>query len=58
MDGYEAMRYDITQLTQDMEQSSFTIKTNMPTCVSVWGHFPVGKIWSSHSTIKSRIDKP
>ena len=28
------------------------------TCVSVWGHFPVGKIWSSHSTIKSRFDKP
>jgi hypothetical protein len=27
------------------------------TCVSVWGRFPVGKIWSSHSTIKSRFDK-
>ncbi len=28
------------------------------TYVSVWGCFPVGKIWSSHSTIKSRSDKP
>ncbi len=28
------------------------------TCVSVWGRFPVGKIWSSYSTIKSRFDKP
>ncbi len=28
------------------------------TYVSVWGLFPVGKIWSSHSTIKSRFDKP
>ncbi len=28
------------------------------TCVSVWGCFPVGKIWSSHSSIKSRFDKP
>ncbi len=25
---------------------------------SVWGRFPVGKIWSSHSNIKSRFDKP
>ncbi len=30
IDGYEAMGFDVTQLTQDMEQSSFTIKTNMP----------------------------
>ncbi len=29
MDGYEAMGFDVTQLTQDMEQSLFTIKTNM-----------------------------
>ncbi len=25
---------------------------------SVWGRFPVGKIWSSHSTIESRFVKP
>jgi hypothetical protein len=30
MDGYEAMGFDVTQLTQEMEQSLFTIKTNMP----------------------------
>ena len=30
IDGYEAMGFDVTQLTQDEEQSLFTIKTNMP----------------------------
>jgi hypothetical protein len=30
MDVYEAMGFDVTQLTQDVEQSLFTIKTNMP----------------------------
>ncbi len=30
MDGYEAMGFDVTQVTQDVEQSLFTIKTNMP----------------------------
>jgi hypothetical protein len=29
MDDYEAMGFDVTQLTQDMEQILFTIK---PTC--------------------------
>ena len=29
MDGYEAMGFDVTQLTQDVEQSLFTIKTKM-----------------------------
>jgi hypothetical protein len=28
LDGYEAMRFDVTQLTQDEEQSLFTLKTN------------------------------
>ncbi len=37
MDGYEAMGFDVTQLTQDMEQSLFTIKTNMPIPVLVYG---------------------
>ena len=37
MDGYEAMGFDGTQLTQDMEQSLFTIKTNMPIPVLVYG---------------------
>ncbi len=30
MDAYEAMGFDVRQLTQDEEQSLFTIKTNMP----------------------------
>jgi hypothetical protein len=30
LDGYEAMGFFVTQLTQDEEQSLFTIKTNMP----------------------------
>ncbi len=29
MDGYEAMGFYVTQSTQDVEQSLFTIKTNM-----------------------------
>ncbi len=37
MDGYEAMGFDVKQLTQDMEQSLFTIKTNMPIPVLVYG---------------------
>jgi hypothetical protein len=37
MDGYEAMGFDVTQLTQDVEQSLFTIKTNMPIPVVVYG---------------------
>ena len=36
MDGYEAMKFDVTQFTQDMEQSLFTIKTNMPIPVLVY----------------------
>jgi hypothetical protein len=37
MDGYEAMEFDVTQLTQDEEQSLFTIKTNMPIPMLVYG---------------------
>jgi hypothetical protein len=29
-DSYEGMGFDVTQLTQDVEQSLFRIKTNMP----------------------------
>ncbi len=28
------------------------------TYVSVWGLFPLGEIWASHSSAKSRLDKP
>jgi hypothetical protein len=37
MDGYEAMGFDVTQLTQDMEQSLFTIEINMPIPIIVDG---------------------
>jgi hypothetical protein len=30
LDSYEAVGFDVTQLTQDVEQSLFTIKINMP----------------------------
>ncbi len=30
MDDYEAMGFDVPQLTQDEEQSLFTLKTDMP----------------------------
>ncbi len=36
-DGYEAMGFDVTQLTQDQDQSLFTIKTNMPIPMLVYG---------------------
>jgi hypothetical protein len=59
MDGYEAMGFDVTHSTQDEEQSLFVIQTSMPIPMLVYGGlFPVGKIWSSHSSIKSRFDKP
>jgi hypothetical protein len=37
VDGYEAMGFDVTQLTQDVEQSLFTIMINMPIPVLVYG---------------------
>jgi hypothetical protein len=36
-DGYEATGFDVTQSTQDMEQSSSTIKSNMPIPMLVYG---------------------
>jgi hypothetical protein len=36
-DGYEAMGFDVTQLTQNEEQSNFTIKTNMSIPMFVYG---------------------
>jgi hypothetical protein len=38
IDGYKAMGFDVTQLTQDEEQSLFTIKTNMPIPMLVYGY--------------------
>jgi hypothetical protein len=37
INGYEAMGFDVTQLTQDEEQSGFTIKTDMPMPMLVYG---------------------
>jgi hypothetical protein len=37
IDGYKAMGFDATQLTQDEEKSLFTIKTNMPIPMLVYG---------------------
>ncbi len=37
IDGYEAMGFDVTQLTQDEEQSLYTIKTNMSIPMSLYG---------------------
>jgi hypothetical protein len=36
-DGYEAMGFDVTQLTQDEEQRLFTIMTDMPIPMLVYG---------------------
>ncbi len=37
IDGFKAIGFDVTQLTQDEEQSLFTIKTNMPIPMLVYG---------------------
>ncbi len=37
IDGYKAMEFDVKQLTYDMEQSGFTIKTDMPIPMLVYG---------------------
>jgi hypothetical protein len=38
IDGYEAMGFDVTQSTQDEEQSLITIKTDMPIPMLVYGN--------------------
>jgi hypothetical protein len=37
INGYEAMAFDVTQLTQDEEQRLFTIETDMPISMLVYG---------------------
>jgi hypothetical protein len=37
INGYEAMGFDVTQMTQDEEQSLFIIKTDMPIPMLVYG---------------------
>jgi hypothetical protein len=43
IDGYKAMGFDVTQLTHDVEQSGFTIKTNMPIPMLVYGTLSNGQ---------------
>ncbi len=54
MDGYEAMRFDVTQLTQDTEPSSLTIKTNMPIPMLVYGDFQWAKY--GHHILPSNLN--
>ncbi len=37
INSYKAMGFDVTQLTHDVEQSGFTIKTDMPIPMLVYG---------------------
>ncbi len=59
-DGYETMGYDVTQSTQDEEQSLFSSKTNMPIPMFVYGDsfqwakyghpiLPSSLDWTSHN---------
>jgi hypothetical protein len=55
IDGYKAMGFDVTQLTQDEEQSVFTIKTNMPIPMLVYGDsFQLAKY--GHHILPSSLD--
>ncbi len=55
IDGYEAMGFDFTQLTWDEEQSLFTIKTNMPIPMLVYGDsFQRAKY--GHQILPSNLD--
>jgi hypothetical protein len=60
INGYEAMGFDVTQLIQNEEQSSFTIKTNMPIPMFMYGDsfqwakyghhiLPSSLDWTSHN---------
>ncbi len=55
IDSYEAMGFNVTQFTQDVEQSLFTIKTNMPIPMLVYGDFFQ---WAKyvHHILPSNID--
>jgi hypothetical protein len=55
MNGCEAMGFDVTQVTQDMEQSLFTIKTNMPILVLVYGDAFQGAKYGHHN-LPSSLD--
>jgi hypothetical protein len=53
--GYEAMGFDVSQLTQDLERGLFTIKTNMPIPMFVYGDsFQWAKY--GHHIVPSNLD--
>jgi hypothetical protein len=55
IDGYKAMGFDVTQLTQDAKQSLFTIKTIMPIPMLVYGDsFQWAKY--GHNILPSSLD--
>jgi hypothetical protein len=55
MDGYEVMGFDVTQLTQDVEQSLFIIKTNMLIPMLMYGDtFQWAKY--GHHILSSNLD--
>jgi hypothetical protein len=55
IDGYKAMGFDVTQLTQDEEQSLFTMKTDMPIPMLVyWDSFQWAKY--GHHILPSSLD--
>ncbi len=55
LDGYEAMGFDVSQLTQDEEQGLLTIQTNMPIPMFVYGDsFQCAKYW--HHILPSNLD--
>jgi hypothetical protein len=51
--GYEAIGFDVTQLTQDEEQYLFTIKTNMPIPMLVCGDSFQWVKYGHHSLLSS-----
>jgi hypothetical protein len=55
MDSYEAMGFDVTQVTQEVEQSLFTIMTNMPIPVLVYGDTFQWAI-NGHHILPSNLD--
>ncbi len=55
VDSYEAMGFDVTQLTQDEEPNSFTLKTDVPIPMLVYGDsFQWAKY--SHHILPSSLD--
>jgi hypothetical protein len=56
LDGYEAMGFDVTQLSQDEEQSLFTIKTNMPIPMLVYGGDSFQRAKYGHHILLSNLD--